>query len=391
MLGIISHVNKTGFGRRKALSARAWSMGLLLTLPGVMISSTAYAVLSGPTGLITGSAPTATGTVSILMPDATTPLTSTLPTVLGRTTTPDQFTLAPLTTGLVFADADGDTPANPSLTLASPVTWVWTTPNGTPLTPAQRAQPFSTYLADGDIAKVSAMVPVDITSSTGLPMTLGTPTLFNTGVFQVKVSIPVLPTLQVNGHQFALNSGFPKTGFVGATFQLWMNGIDATENGDYTYSSDQSWVTVDTAGNVAFIGTPTSANKTATITMTDRSGVGVPAQFSFTLARWFVNGGAIMSAPAADAYCSGLGGGYATPGYGTITNGAYGVAGTRTSDGKLWPEWGEMGTYGHGWVSSSYWAIEMNGANRYDFNLFAGALGNNIPSVSFNVACSMPL
>ncbi|VFS45142.1 hypothetical protein [Budvicia aquatica] len=154
---------------------------------------------------------------------------------------------------------DGDAPLSMAVALPG-ATWEWRAPNGTPLTATQLTQSFSTSFANDDILTVKVSGPVTSTSDSGFPIS-GTDT-YESVWYRVKIKALVVPTLQVNEANFAIDSGFPTTGFMDANFQFYMGGTNATPNGNYTYSSNQpDWVTVDELGNVTFTGTPTSANK----------------------------------------------------------------------------------------------------------------------------------
>ncbi|PHI28840.1 hypothetical protein CRN84_05700 [Budvicia aquatica] len=328
---------------------RAGVYGILcVALSGVAPAVGAPA--TGETRPIMGRAPTAAGSVSILKPGAT-PLVDN-DQILGSKK-PNEFTLAPLSSGVTFTDLDGDTQATPGLAIApAGVTWTWK--NGvTPLTTTQLNQTFATNFAHNTTLTVQANAPVLSTSLTGLPTTSGTPVLLTSPVYRVRVNNPPPPVIYVNGTTFAWNSGFPTTGFVGAKFQLYMNGVDATANNNYTYQENgsQTWVDLaalnasGTEGTVSFIGTPTSANKTLTVIATNKTDSNDKHTLNITIGRWFVNGGATTRTAAnADAYCTGLGGGYSTPPYATMTNAAYGAAGTRAPVAGLWSQWGAWAT-----------------------------------------------
>ncbi|WP_410176828.1 hypothetical protein [Yersinia hibernica] len=189
-------------------------------------------------------------------------------------------------------------------------------------------------------------------------------------------------------------------GFVGAKFQLYMNGVDATANSNYTYkeNGNQTWVDIPasnasgTEGTFTFTGTPTSANKTLKLIATNKTDSSDKHTLNITLGRWFVNGGATTRTAAnADAYCTGLGGGYSTPPYATMTNAAYGAVGTRAPSAGLWSQWGAMGTFGSGWIRAGYWAREPYGSDRHSVGLISGNLNRQNPSYHNYVACSRVL
>ncbi|HGJ5875520.1 MAG TPA: Ig-like domain-containing protein [Arsenophonus sp.] len=95
----------------------------------------------------------------------------------------------------------------------------------------------------------------------------------------IQVSFDVI---QVNGHQFNLNEGFPSIGFKNATFTIETNGDDADK---FDWQSDQpSWVRVKN-GKVDFIGDVSSQSKTVTITAQHKTG-GSPLTYKFKLNKW---------------------------------------------------------------------------------------------------------
>ncbi|WP_127526405.1 hypothetical protein [Budvicia aquatica] len=319
---------------------------LFLALSIGFVMCPAQAVMSGSSGEINGRVPTASGNLIILLPDGATALTDNA--TVSATAKPSEFTLGALTSGLTVVDVDGDAPLSMAVALPG-ATWEWRAPNGTPLTATQLTQSFSTSFANDDILTVKVSGPVTSTSDSGFPIS-GTDT-YESVWYRVKIKALVVPTLQVNEANFAIDSGFPTTGFMDANFQFYMGGTNATPNGNYTYSSNQpDWVTVDELGNVTFTGTPTSANKTATITITDKSGAEAQRSFSFTIKTWFINDVADdgrRSPVQIDAYCSGLGGGYSTPSISRMTNApAFYATGHRAATEGLSPEWGNTQEWG---------------------------------------------
>lgn len=225
-----------------------------------------------------------------------------------------------------------------------------------------------------------------ISSLTGDPA-MGTQS-FNSRTYTVIV--PSTPVIEVNGGAFSLSSGFPQTGFIGATFQIRMNGTDTTANSAYYFVSDQSWVTVDATGTVSFVGEPTSANKAVTISITPKAGVSLAQIYTFSLVEWFINNNDNILLPVdADSWCLAQPGGYSTSGYTSITNATtYGSLGTRGTVGKLWPEWGMLGSFST-WSNGVYWARESTGVFRYEVNLGNGSLAYSFPGGTYNnVICS---
>ncbi|AHG21536.1 heme utilization protein [Chania multitudinisentens RB-25] len=169
-----------------------------------------------------------------------------------------------------------------------------------------------------------------------------------------------------NGASFATTDGFPRTGFLGAEFQLVV-GEDPAGNSAYHWSSDQSWASVDSSGNVRFSQEPTSANNRVTITA-EHQGNGSTLSYQFTVNRWFRNNGfAIMGYSEAEAWCSSQGSGYAIPGYSQMTDRtpAIETGANRDANGRLWNEWGSMNRFStNGWFAGNYWVGEfVSGGN----------------------------
>ncbi|MCS3490708.1 inverse autotransporter beta domain-containing protein [Enterobacter sp. SLBN-59] len=198
--------------------------------------------------------------------------------------------------------------------------------------------------------------------------------------------VPESTKLAVNGATFAASSHFPTTGFTRAKFQVLLSG-DSSHNGDYTWSADQGWVSVDASGNVSFTGTATSGTKTVTITATPKAG-GAPLTYTFTVSKWFVNNGSnIMNWGTADEYCSSRGG---LPTRADLTFG-YSTRGV----GSLWPEWGRptAGAYsGSGFILGPYWTSTDGGVgNHYFVHLHDGTAYSYSDTNSYNVVCRQGL
>lgn len=168
----------------------------------------------------------------------------------------------------------------------------------------------------------------------------------------------------VNGASFSISDGFPRTGFVGAQFQLVV-GETSADNSDYRWQADQGWVSVDGNGNVTFNSEPSSANNSVTITAEHQTN-GSILTYQFSVNRWFRNNGFnIMVHSQAVAWCNSQGGGYALPGYRDMTDRTPAVqtGGSRDANGRLWNEWGSMNRYSNGWFSGNYWAKEMTSSS----------------------------
>lgn len=361
-----------------------------LALLGGLVMNPVMAVVTDPPILIHGRAPTAAGTVSILMPDGTTTLVDNAP--VSGVNRPEEFILAPLSAGIVFSDEDGDAPGIPGLAIApSGIVWAWKGPTGAALTEPQLNQTFMTNFAHNAVFSVQATVPIS-TSLTGIPTTSGTPTVFATPTYRVKVIYPP-PVIHVNGVNFAWNSGFPTTGFVGAEFQLYMNGIDATVNSNYGYSVNQSWATSAPDGTISFTGTPTPASKKLRIIATNKTDSTDKHTLDIVPGRWFVKNNTLMTAAPAESYCAGLGNGYVMPPSEALTNAIYGSSlnnkGSRAATEGLWSEWGVLSSYSAQWVVSNYYWTSTN-HGQYRLQVYFGSSGNLVGNLVISkayVAC----
>lgn len=198
----------------------------------------------------------------------------------------------------------------------------------------------------------------------------------------------------VNGSSFSADDGFPKTGFIGAQFQLVV-GEDPAQNSAYNWSSDQNWASVDGSGNVSFNQQPTSANNRVTITAEHQAN-GSSLSYQFTVNRWFRNNSHnFMGTSDAAAWCSSQGGSYVIPGYSEMTDRTPTVqtGGNRDANGRLWNEWGTMGRYSNGWYAGNYWSRELtaNGNERHYVYLGNGNLFSFPLDGATYVACSTSL
>lgn len=174
---------------------------------------------------------------------------------------------------------------------------------------------------------------------------------------------------------FSVESGFPQTGFMGASFTLEIDNGN-TPVAEYTWSSNQSWVTVKN-GIVTFSGTPSSATKGVTITATPKTGGG-NLTWSFTLQNWFTFSSGTMSPTAADSYCSNLG--QSVPSKDILDYTDKG----NTKVGSLWSEWADSID------SQSYravWAAEEGRGSRYYMFVYDGHIYDNAGSNQFGAAC----
>ncbi|HDL6964654.1 TPA: hypothetical protein PXM28_004088, partial [Yersinia enterocolitica] len=169
------------------------------------------------------------------------------------------------------------------------------------------------------------------------------------------VAIPQLTGITVNGTTFAVNAGFPSTGFAQAFFTLNVTGSPS----DYTWSSSSSWATVDSSGKVSF--TQKGDSTPVTITATLKAG-GAALSYTFSVNSWFINNGSTaMTWSDASNWCTTQSAAQATRAQLTQGTNIRGV-------GSLWSEWGVMGNYpGSGFVSNTHWSSELSVAGNHFF------------------------
>ncbi|HDT1120545.1 TPA: hypothetical protein QHT37_004306 [Enterobacter roggenkampii] len=203
---------------------------------------------------------------------------------------------------------------------------------------------------------------------------------------------PEINGITVNGHTFAKDSGFPTTGFTGATFTLKLTTGSLS---DYTWMSDVNWVSV-TDGTVKFTGT--GSGDKVTITGTPANGQGDKITYNFTLNSWFVSNGVDDSFSQAESYCASQSG-YSQPTVSHLTNDSWrDNSGSHTQTrgtGSLWGEWGDMNNYsGSSFTSEdgAYWSGELRSTGiHYYPNLQTGENKGNAPDVAAAAVCRRPL
>ncbi|HFV9292161.1 TPA: hypothetical protein ACIAIE_001985 [Serratia fonticola] len=352
--------------------------GTLLALLMGLASGPTEAVMSDETGQIQGQAPTVSGDLQVLMPDGVTPVTDNA-TVAGSLI-PDQFTLSAATAGLTPLDADGDTGLSVLVNQADgTLTWQ---ANGTPLTPAERAVPLGNNFV-GQTLELTATAPVTVSSTTGMPTTAGP--IPHTTTYTVTVPVPAITGVSVNGKNFAVDSGFPSTGFIGAVFTLEVS--EAASNYIWT-SSAPSWAAVNNSAQVSF--TQQGDSTPVTITATPNAG-GDPLTYTFTVRSWFINNGNTkMNWSDASNWCTNQS--LSQPTRGELTQGS----GIRDI-GSLWSEWGRITNYtGSGFYSGYYGTSEIsdndfNGSRHYYVNLYNGIINHYYDSSDFYIVCRQGL
>ncbi len=198
------------------------------------------------------------------------------------------------------------------------------------------------------------------------------------------IGSPALKNIEVNGYNFALNSGFPTIGFKGAQFTL---NIEYALAEEFNWESDASWVSVSN-GVVSFIS---EGNKSKVIiTGTPKSGAGNIITFSFTLKEWYISKGESQTVNFDDAskYCSSKG--YIVPTAGQLT-GSVSSDGTRGTLGGLWSEWGNILAFDADFPNHS-WTATIPQAGYYSaVNLFNGVLEQLSSASSTQAVCQRDL
>ncbi|MBG0639189.1 Ig-like domain-containing protein [Enterobacter asburiae] len=201
--------------------------------------------------------------------------------------------------------------------------------------------------------------------------------------------MPSTTKIAVNGANFAVDGGFPKTGYDGAKFQIAIKG-SAANNANYTWSDNSDWVSVDSTGTVTFSGEGTSDE--VTITATPKNG-GVPYEYKFQLEKWFKNPNASVNGSNPGTVCTALDGGYSLSAPSDILNvsdaASSGSAASRAAGGAhLWSEWG-ITAWG-----LNLWTSQTSGSNRGMVFMFSNSSANwsyQATSYTVNVACSKAL
>lgn len=312
----------------------------LLTL--LLISTQVIAKRSGRTATIEGTAPTSSGKLLMKNPDGTLLVDG---EVMNRTWMLKEFGLSSDSRELVVYDPDGDCkvqlqPCTATIAING-ATLDWQV-NDVTLTAAQRATLLTASLS-GQIITLNASASVTATSSTGAPRS-GVPQVISS---QYTVKVPDNPVVQSANYNFNMKSGFPKTGFTNATFYFWMNGLNTSRNNNYTFSSDQPWVTVDSDGTVTFIDEPTAATKTVNITITNTQQPSfIPTRvYSFTVNKWFKRNSSFISSVGGNAALNktcetNMGSGYTLPYLSAFTSSTNSTIAPRASDGTFWGDWG---------------------------------------------------
>lgn len=126
------------------------------------------------------------------------------------------------------------------------------------------------------------------TVGTGLKASVkltGWATASESAAYAITAPSPMTGHIDVNGHSFAVNSGFPTVAYLGASFIFNAGNLGGQDIGSFDWSSDQSWVTVSN-GTVRFDGVPTNATKTVTITAKSKT-LSDSYSYQFTISKLF--------------------------------------------------------------------------------------------------------
>ncbi|HGY4723553.1 TPA: beta strand repeat-containing protein, partial [Citrobacter amalonaticus] len=193
-------------------------------------------------------------------------------------------------------------------------------------------------------------------------------------------------TTPANPYTFTTSSGFPRTGFNGAYFNVNLSDSNPTA---YTWSVDGTnggtpYTTVDANGLVRLI---VAKSGVQTVQVKNTVTGTVLASFSFTLRGWLTSAGsASYTWASANAYCAAP---RALPTRTQMVGSpvAAGSYSTRGTIGGVWSEWGDLSKYT--FRSDLYWSSELQSAGRhYLVRLSSGYIGSNVDSVNtIDAAC----
>lgn len=162
--------------------------------------------------------------------------------------------------------------------------------------------------------------------------------------------------LRVNGKTFSASTGFPKTGFDGAKFTLFLD--NNMSNTDYDWSSDIYWITVSGGGEVMF-KSGSIPGRGATITGIPKNKRGNNVTFSVTLGKWFQSGGSALQSSWSDIKSQCSSDGHSLPDA-VADLASYPSGGVVPREvGKLWGEYGDLTSYNSIFTSPDYWTNTM--------------------------------
>ncbi|WP_161525470.1 inverse autotransporter beta domain-containing protein [Escherichia albertii] len=162
--------------------------------------------------------------------------------------------------------------------------------------------------------------------------------------------------LRVNGKTFSASTGFPKTGFDGAKFTLFLD--NNMSNTDYDWSSDIYWITVSGGGEVMF-KSGSIPGRGATITGIPKNKRGNNVTFSVTLGKWFQSGGSALQRSWSDIKSQCSSDGHSLPDA-VADLASYPSGGVVPREvGKLWGEYDDLTSYNSIFTSPDYWTNTM--------------------------------
>jgi adhesin/invasin len=182
----------------------------------------------------------------------------------------------------------------------------------------------------------------------------------------------------VNGVEFAVDQGFPTTGFTGAEFTLKVPGAAS----DYTWSSSANWATVDSSGKVSF--TKPGHSSHVTIRATPNAG-GLTFDYTFKVKNWFTNSENVMTWSQASNYCSSTQ--LKQPKRSDLTNMP---AERKPGINSLWPEWGSLENYTRSsFLDTEYWSSDTSTVHGYNYttNLQSGGTKTRGSSIEVSAVC----
>lgn len=352
---------------------------IVLVLTTGMVTVPAVAVLSGDTGQIHGRAPTVSGKLHAAFPDGTTLVTD--DTVVGWSQIPEQFTLVPLTQDLTLEDEDGDSGLHAIIDVAQAnLTWYR---NGIPLTANQLKTMLGNYVTQNDELMLEVSAPVTVSSVTGLPTTAGP--VFYSNQYSLKGPLRYSPAIFAGMQTFALDSGFPSTGFINAQFDILMDGTSVTANSNFIWEVNANWLSINSNGRITFERKPASSeSRTVSVKATNKQN-GEIWTWPFTIENWFTGyANERLNWGDASNFCNAQGQRLAERA--ELTNG-YNIRGI----GSLFAEWGSLNRYSYsGYMPTIFfsWTSTPNGPNEYyQVLLQDGRVTANSTSWQASVVC----
>ncbi|EPY7113962.1 Ig-like domain-containing protein [Klebsiella variicola] len=168
-------------------------------------------------------------------------------------------------------------------------------------------------------------------------------------------------------YTFTTGQGFPQTGYAGAKMYFLIDGSDGN-NSSYTWSSNRSWVTANSAGVAVMNATqssglddsPPSSDRQVTITATPKTG-GAALTYTFTLQKWYKRSATRVSVRVggdngASSACRNVG---------TIESASDMSDGAVSVVGKLFGEWRDSPTL----MASFFWDTETTTTWRANENI----------------------